>query len=222
MEPAPFQRSVAVKVAIQEILQSNRVQDEQGTFPRVNIMATILQKEILGNMSNFLIDDGTGTLLTRFFESQPHLEHFKIGDSVIVIGKVRAYNQEKYLSPEIMKKISPAWLKVRKVENLLSGKMPVAMQKLNAVQNENSPVKVNRVSEELVAEAEIFSEGKNLVEELPQQKIMALIKELDPGNGAPIQEIIEKSPLQDTEFLLDKMMECGEIFQILPGRVKVL
>src|SRR3989338_1142145 len=117
MEPPPFQRSVTVKATIKEIVQGSVQQDDAGTFSRVNIMATVLQKEAIGNMSVFLIDDGTGTILARFFELHPNLEKINIGESVLIIGKVRAYNQEKYLSPEIMKKISPAWLKVRKAEN---------------------------------------------------------------------------------------------------------
>ena len=233
MEPNPFQRSVAVKVTLQEIFQCALLQDELGTFlllpsadssekkpiekkcARINVMATVLQKETQGNMTHFLIDDGTGTILARFFEVHPHLGEFKIGDAVIVMGKVRAYNQEKYISPEIMKKISPAWLKVRALENRMNGKSTSALQ--NAQNNGDEERVKKRVSSE-----EGISEREENSEELPQQKIIAIIKELDQGSGAPMQEIIEKSPLRDIEFLLERMMERGEIFQILPGKVKVL
>ena len=57
---------------------------------------------------------------------------------------------------------------------------------------------------------------------LPFQRILGIIKELDNGDGARIDDIIEKSPLKETEDLLQKMLEKGEIFQITSGKVKVL
>ena len=57
---------------------------------------------------------------------------------------------------------------------------------------------------------------------LPIQKLTNLIKELDTGDGVLIEEVISKSPLNDTEQLIEKMLENGDIFQNLPGKVKVL
>ena len=50
---------------------------------------------------------------------------------------------------------------------------------------------------------------------------LPLIKELDPGEGVPIEVIIEKSDLEDAEKLLKKMLEKGDIFQNQPGKVKI-
>jgi len=63
-----------------------------------------------------------------------------------------------------------------------------------------------------------------MVEEevLPVEKVMNLIKELDKGQGVLIEELIERSPLKETEVLLTKMLEKGEIFQNAPGKVKML
>ena len=57
---------------------------------------------------------------------------------------------------------------------------------------------------------------------LPAEKMMSLIKELDRGQGVLIEELIEKSPLKETELLITKMLENGEIFQNAPGKVKIL
>ena len=51
---------------------------------------------------------------------------------------------------------------------------------------------------------------------------LVLIKNLDTGEGAGIEELIEKSPLEQTEELLERMMKNGDVFQNMPGRVKVL
>ena len=57
---------------------------------------------------------------------------------------------------------------------------------------------------------------------LPSQKIMGIIKELDKGSGAFIEEIIERSPLEETEKIIEKMLESGEIFKNMPGKIKAL
>jgi RPA family protein len=57
---------------------------------------------------------------------------------------------------------------------------------------------------------------------LPGQKISTLIQKLDEGTGVLIEEIIERSQMEGTEQLINRMLEQGEIFQITPGKVKVL
>ena len=37
-----------------------------------------------------------------------------------------------------------------------------------------------------------------------------------------IEELISKSMLNDTEQLIEKMLENGDIYQNLPGKIKVL
>ena len=126
--PTNFSRQTAIKMSIKDILNCKYVSSEEDDTPnylltkneikifRVNILAIILKKEIQGTITNFLIDDGTENILLRFFENDPKIETLEIGNSVLVIGKLRKYNHEKYISPEIYKKTSAEWLKVRYLE----------------------------------------------------------------------------------------------------------
>ena len=57
---------------------------------------------------------------------------------------------------------------------------------------------------------------------LPYEIISKLISQLDKGEGVMIEEILEKSPLDKTEELIEKMLENGDIFQNMPGKVKLL
>ena len=57
---------------------------------------------------------------------------------------------------------------------------------------------------------------------MPTEKIIHLIKELDSGDGALIEDVIERSPLDETNKLLETMLEKGDIFQSQPGKIKVL
>lgn len=200
-----FARFPAIKTAINTITQSTFVQEmesmsylltSQGQkLYRVNVLATVLRKEEQGNITHILIDDGTAQITTRFFEQHPLLPTLTTGDIIMIIGRGRVYNNERYISPEIIKRVNPLWLKIRKKE----------------VEESIEPVKEN-LSEEMVEQEKL----------LPREKIIQIIKQSDDGQGVAIEEIIEKISLPDVETILKKMLEEGEIFQIIPGKVKML
>ncbi len=168
---------------------------------RVNIIGNILAKEKIGNITNILIDDGTGHLTVRFFEDAPFLADLLVGNAVLIVGKPRMYRQEIYLAPEIVRTMPFLWLKVRKSE---LGE--------NSAETEGGSFRQQEIMVEIVGEEST----------LPRQKLVQLIKELDQGTGAPLEELMEKSPWKETEQLLEELLEKGEIFQNLPGKVKVL
>ncbi|MDO8655981.1 MAG: hypothetical protein Q7K45_01975 [Nanoarchaeota archaeon] len=212
-----FHREIAYKILLRQLHEGKMIQEEGvhllmlpslDKVVRVNVVATILIKEKVGNITNVLVDDGTGQVVLRFFEPLPLIEQIQIGNTILIIGKPRMYNQEVYLSPEIVKKVAPAWLQIRKKE----------LPQHDLV---NPPLNVDFASNQ--------EEGKKTIVEqmvgediLPVEKVINLIKELDKGQGVLVEELIEKSPLKETEALLTKMLERGEIFQNAPGKVKML
>ncbi len=219
-EKNKFVRQTAIKTTIQEINHSTFVNTDpelhhhiqtlhHGKVFRVNLIGIIIQKEKVGSITNMLIEDQTGQMILRSFEELSYLQHVNIGDFVLVIGKVRMYNNEKYVSPEIMKVTNASWLKVRMLE--LQGMVELHVKK----------EETTLIVEESIVE-EISEETKEQEKLLPIEKITQLIKKLDQGEGVLIEEIIEQSILDDTERLIEKMMESGDIFQNQPGRVKVL
>jgi len=227
-------RQIAVKIYIADLILGTYIQEvEQNPnylqtihnqkIYRLNVIAIIIQKEILGTITNFLMEDSTGTIVARFFEENKYLERFKVGDVVLVVGKVRTYNQEKYISPEIIKKVNPLWLKIRLKELRL-----VEVSKNISVittQKEEEQVKIQQPTIIVTTQpTQMLKEGvvveDNII--LPYQKITQLIRTLDKGEGARIEEIMEKSPLQNTEEIIETMLKNGDIFQNSPGKVKVL
>ncbi len=222
-------RRVALKITIADIISGEYCQatDQSPNFLltssgekvyRVNLMAVILSKEIQGNISTFLLDDGTGKIQLRFFEESEAAKKLQIGEALVLIGKIRAYNKELYLSPEITIKINPLWLKVRSLELRKNKNIGEVAKKAKTEEDKNINIKEKETSEE-----EIVEEDLSLpIEELPREKIVKLIKELDRGEGVRIEEIITKSFLNDAEQLIEKMLEHGDLFQILPGKIKVL
>lgn len=171
--------------------------EEQQKMYRCNVIATVIAKEEVGTMSNLLLDDGTGQALLRSFEPSTVMAALQPGDVVLVIGKVRVFNREKYVSPELVKKVHPLWLKVRVKELIRVGEL--------------------RGQQEMVVEEVAGEEvtGK----ELPGGVLVQQIRERDQGQGVLIEELI-LSP--EAEEAVEKLLREGVIFQNLPGRVKVL
>ncbi len=225
-------RQIAVKIYIADLLSGIYIQEvEQNPnylqtihnhkIYRLNVIAIIIQKEMLGSITNFLIDDSTGTIVARFFEENKYLERFKVGDVVLVVGKVRTYNQEKYISPEIVKKVSPLWLKIRLKELKLSSvqeNKELKIDLVNQIQQKGQQPIISTVQQDKLQEEDVVED--NII--LPYQKITQLIRDLDAGEGVRIEEIMEKSPLQNTEEIIEMMLKNGDIFQNSPGKVKVL
>ncbi|HIH12539.1 TPA: hypothetical protein HA242_02340 [Candidatus Woesearchaeota archaeon] len=250
MENTAFLRLISIKTTIKELVEGTYVQEKEENpnylqtkshqkIYRLSVVATVLNKEKVGTITNFLIDDGTGEIALRSFEESKVTQQTQIGNTVLIIGKVRVYNQEKYISPEIIKKINPLWLKVRALEmpdhfqdkrgNLVIKDLGVKENYIlngskentwkNTVSKREEPKGENE--EEEIGEEEIVEEN-GLGSAFPSQKIIILIKELDKGDGAAIEEILEKSLVQGTEQIIEKMLEKGDIFKISPGKVKVL
>ena len=196
-----IKRLVAYKVKINDIINGEYVKEEGwkpnyvktnfGNISRVNVLAVVVGKNDDGS---FTIDDGSGKINARSFDIIA--DGFKIGDVVLVIGKPRLWNSQKYIIYEIVKKIEDkTWIKVRKLE-------------LNTIKKEEIKGITEKVEEKVV--------------ENPYDKILDLIKELDKGDGADYQEVYVKSNLKKGDEILKALLEQGEIFEIKPGRLKIL
>lgn len=206
-----YKRHTAIKISIKNILSCKFHQGSdmspsyiqssiKNPIYRVNIIGILLSKN---DNTTLLLDDCTGTILIRSFEENKNLENINPGESIIVIGKVREFNNEKYIAPEIIQKIDPLWMKFRLYE--LKDEIIVEQEEKEII---NETPKEDKII------------NNNVQEELPFQKISNLINKHDDGNGALIEVILEKMP--ESKELIDKMLENGDIFQNLPGRVKLL
>jgi RPA family protein len=240
-----YQRHSAVRLFVGDILRAEFVESvgdlanycvlEKKKFFRCNVIGVVVDKEQAGAITNLLLDDGSGKVVLRSFEEDKRVSSIEVGAVVLVIGKVRVYSNEKYLSAEIIKVVSKEWLLVRKKElercavkevslNYESEVVESKIEVQNGLKEESEVEKVveeSSVKEEIVEEIPVVG-GDNVEVELPSAKITKIISELDSGEGVPIEEVIEKSPLKETEEIIERMLKSGEIFANKPGKVKVL
>lgn len=202
-------RQVAYKVRVKDILdgvyvkeegwQPNYVDMEGGKVSRVNLIGTIVLKI---DASNIVLDDGSGKIPLRVFENNVFFEKIDVGDVVLVIGKPREFGSEKYIMPEILRKVEDTgWIDVRKNE-----------LKLNKTPDIN-PKKEGKKDVEEIAED---------VKEDPYEKVFNLIKKMDNGDGVDVEEVVNSIVGNDAEKIVQKLLENGEVFEVKRGKLKVL
>jgi len=226
----PQKRLVAHKICIKDIIESKYV-IEEGWQPnyiitkngkqisRANVIGTIVLKTDGENVNykSIVLDDGTGKISIRSFDEKNPLLNFNIGDIVLLIGKLRQYGQEKYIVPEIVKKIeNKAWIELRKFE---LGRKQTASNQDSESTKQALPVQKEALIENVVLDEEIVTENKTIS---TSEKILSLVKELDNGTGADMQELINKSSIEESEKIVKTLLEQGEIFEIKPGKLKIL
>ncbi|MFC1704776.1 hypothetical protein ACFLZ6_00430 [Nanoarchaeota archaeon] len=203
MEKQQQKRQVAYKVRVKELLDGEYVK-EDGWMPnfirlidgtkvsRANIIGVVVLKTEEQNYKSVLIDDGSGKIPVRSFEKYELFDSVNIGDVVLIIGRPREFG-EKYIVPEIIKKVEDSgWIEVRKLE----------LKKPETI-----------VTEEKVEE---------VVQANPVDKIFNLIKVADKGDGVDIEEVIKNAKVSEAEKIIRNLLEEGEIFELKPGRIKVL
>lgn len=250
-----YQRHVAKRVLLRDLLEGAfmNAQAEEPDYllartgqkiVRCQIVGIIVGKEQIGSMANILLDDGTGKLMVRFFEENKIFSYVNIGDCLLVIGRVRIYNEEKYISAEVTKKVEPRWLQVSAFYERKKEASEAPAHEAGE-ENDRSPqqkkVQERRDKEELEKRMIKSSEDQKLKDgfqesqikpfeemmieedkEIPFQKLVRLIKELDQGEGVAVENLLERSSLDHTEQYIQQMLERGDIFQVRPGKIKVL
>ena len=215
-----IKRDVAVKARIKDILEGRYIKEE-GWKPnyimtkygeniaRVNLIGVVVSDPVIDEKSQSLtLDDGSDRIMLRSFENGLSLSKFMLGDVINVIGKPKEYGSIKYVTPEIIKIIdNKKWLEVRKKELEQKEKSSVV---LPVSQNENIYGFGERVEEKVVDE------------DTDVEKTLKLIRDLDKGDGVFIENIIIKSNNQNTEKIISSLIEQGEVFEVQPGKIKVL
>lgn len=194
------QRWTAYKVCIREILDASLMQDNPQGFSdnkkrilyRVNVIATLVERIDNPSLVTLYIEDATGRITVRCFEPEK-MAGVQSGDMVLCIGRIREFNNERYIIAEIIKPVQQSWAQLR--------------------QHEIQP---------LILTKEIETERVNEDVETQYLLVLNAIQELDTGNGADYKDVLGKVKAPITEKTINRLLELGEIFEIKPGRFKVL
>ncbi len=206
---------------------------------RVNCIAVVVRREDQGSITIFTIDDGSDNINVRIFDGRVGFDNINVGQVVLIIGRVREYNTERYIAAEIIRPVKSRWLRYR---SLLLHPKSNETRKIEIIPQEN--INLNTVSYSGAVNKEFDIDSSHIKKKVdekeknkpvvaivpnilsedvnPYVELMQIIVKLDTGEGVALESIIAESQFSNTEELLQKMMETGDIFQNLPGKVKVL
>lgn len=202
-----FKRNIAYKLRIGDLLIGKPIMDEERfkflelgdkKIVRVNVIGNIVDKYQSEGEKKFIfltLDDGSGQMQIKAFgDDVDKFKEIHHGETVLIIGVLRHWNNDTYISPEIIKEQNPKYLLVRKLE----------LEKQRA--NEAPPIKKEEV---IVLKDKILDMIKNSEEEggIETDKIIMNIRETSP-------EIINQE--------IQKLLEEGIIFEPRPGKVRYL
>ncbi len=124
-----FKRHTAYKFRIGTILSGKPILENERlrfleinnkNIIRVNIIANVVDKFLQEGEKKYgsiTLDDATGQIRVKTFgDDISKFSALNQGDTILLIGLLRYWNNEIYVAPEIIKKKEPAFLLIRKLE----------------------------------------------------------------------------------------------------------
>lgn len=220
-------RLVAYKVWISDLINGNYIKEAGEWDPnyllvknkkisRVNIIASVVMKyqNETNTYVSIVLDDSSETIRLKTWKQDISLlNNINIGDTVLIVGRPKFYNNEIYIVPEIVKKLeNQDWLLLRKLE---------------LTKEYGKPVKTERIIQD-VDEKPIAKSGEEALIDEPieitsnRQKVLDIISKNE--EGIAINEIFQKSFLdsKETENLVNQLLREGEIFESRPGIIRLI
>src|SRR3989344_621071 len=209
-EQEQFKRNIAYKLRIGDILMGKPVLNgEKFSFLelgnkqiiRVNIIGNVIDKFESDSSSGksyifTKIDDGSGQISIKAFgDDIEKISSFTQGQTILCIGTLRYFNNETYISPEIIKNIETPYLLVRKLE-------------IEKEKNQH----ISKISNKQETTA-------------IRDKILKLIKDAEQEQGIEIDRIIMQIREASPDIInqeIKRMIEEGMIFEPRPGKVRWL
>lgn len=236
-------RQTAYRLSISQMQNGEQVFDETSRFSfvslkdkegneinasRINVAANIVDKyssEGEQKYSSLTLDDGTGQIRIKAFgEDTNKMNDIQIGDTITAIGFLRVYNNELYLLPEIIQRVDPKWLLVRKLESIKKYGDIENVQS-NSVQQNSKPQQEKEP--ELDIEEEKISMPINMPEKKDELGILKdkIIEKLKSSNEEMNMEALILSlnePVEQINSAINELLEFNAIYEPKPGTLRLL
>ena len=206
-EEQQFKRNIAFKLRIGDVLMGKPViENERFVFLdlndkkiiRINIIGNVIDKYGSEGEKKFTIitlDDGSGQIKAKAFgDDVKRLENANQGQTILIIGVLRHFNNELYISPEIVREMDPRYLLIRKIE----------VEKKKSKTAEPLPKdQINAVKDRILGAIKAAEEDGGI----EMDKLIMTLSTI-----APV--IINQE--------VEKFLEEGIIFEPRPGKVRYL
>ncbi len=253
----PLQRQTAVRSRIVDLVSGEFVKKE-GMEPsyvvtpgnenvsRTRVVGTIVGRfdSEDGNFSSLTIDDSTGTMRVKLWRELDVLKGFTVGQLVSVVGKVREYEGEIYVVPEIVKEVTPDEEALARLDILKKMKdggarvsapaqpapaMPQQPEKPSVQESAPpaapEPAQAPAPAEQPTAmpsgpEPELRPASEQPNEESPRMKVMGIIEK--NADGIKYAELVQQAglPEEQIEDVINELLGEGVCYEPMPGKIK--
>jgi RPA family protein len=186
-----------------------------------------------------VIDDGTETIRAKFFQDLSMYKKVEEGQLVRIIGKIREYEGEIYINPEIVKSVDdPNYLALHLSDIVRSLKQTKEnRERLDELKKENpdnyGEMLADEIGEDKARALLRFESSGEETEKEQKEKssdgelkkeVLGIIDELDEGEGASYQDIIDEIDAEEKKIdeVINDLLTEGTCFEPRPGRIKKL
>jgi len=207
---------------------------------RVRIIATVVNKFLSesGKFAAITIDDGTDTIRAKVFNAVSVLENINEGDDIDMIARIKEYQAELYLVPEVIQKVTDPNMEILRELELNKHRKELEKRKklvieykaqvsdlaeLTKIMNERFGISPDDV--EAILQTEEMGEQEEPKEKTDTKSvILKLVEDLDQGTGCDYAELIEASGLDESviDAAVNDLLSEGTCFEPKPGRIKKL
>ncbi|MFH1821006.1 MAG: OB-fold nucleic acid binding domain-containing protein [Methanobacteriota archaeon] len=226
---------------IEDVALGQYVRSPDGTEPsylltpwgeqvsRVRVMGTVVDKFIRDdqNYATLRIDDGSETVgLRAWQEGVKELDKFEIGNTVDVIGRVREFNGEIYLIPELIIKVEdPNWELVRELEIIAARREALASgvrPKVTKLEPRYLNIKLPQTAGD-AEPSEADEEPLPIIPDEVKKRVVIAIEKLDTGSGVePVRMSNELNmSLSQVNDTLRVLFVDGDVFEPTHGKFRL-
>jgi hypothetical protein len=205
------------------------VTDSGEKISRARLLGTVVARFMSedGNFASITLDDGTETIRAKTFKTVKPLDEFKAGDLVDLVGKVREYNGEIYVMPEVIARVQDPNLEVmrrleliRKARDLKAGPGDAGGE---AGEEAPKPQGPGEEAGKEAPETEDSGEEDKKKEEDDAKLRREILAVIESGpEGVEYKVILErvKAPETRVESVLNEILAEGICYEPTPGKVK--
>ncbi len=195
---------------------------------RARILGTVVARFVAddGNYAAATLDDGSDTIRLKTFKTAKPLDTVNIGDIVDAIGKIREYEGEKYIIPEVVKKVDdPNFEVMRRLELVYRES---GLRKTRELVEKNKGKDPDELRKELIEKhglekqwVDIYLADKKGSEKgtLKKQLLDVIGASKD---GIVYSELMKKVKAKgaDVEAAIDELLNDGLCYEPSPGRIR--
>lgn len=211
---------------------------------RVRIAATVVDKYLAesGKFASITIDDGTDTIRVKAFNAVSVFDNVDLGSELDIIAKIKEYQGEIYLVPEIITVLQDdnfillRELELRAQEKGMEQKVGIVREhqkqasdvtELQRIMKERFGIQPEEVEAILQTQEEPGlhdAQSASSKDDKNKDDVLKLIEKHDEGNGCDYAELITLSGLPEdvVENVVNELLSDGVCFEPRPGKIKKL